>query len=155
MGILGLSGFGCLSSGDFFRGALAEGLRDQAEELARLITEENGKSLPDSRAEVKRALENTEVACGMPVLGQGDKLIGGAVDIDGEVIRLPVGTFGMIAPFNFPMMVPFWFFPYALATGNTYVVKPSEQTSSRAMAGGLPLSADSASVSNDSCVSTR
>ncbi|MFH1268347.1 MAG: CoA-acylating methylmalonate-semialdehyde dehydrogenase [Planctomycetota bacterium] len=107
---------------------LAARLRDETEDLARLITEENGKSLPDSRAEVKRAVENTEVACGMPVLQQGDKLIGGAVDIDGETLRLPLGPFGMIAPFNFPLMVPFWFFPYAVATGNTYVVKPSEQT---------------------------
>ena len=102
-------------------------IRENFEDLARLVTRENGKSLPDSRAEVKRALENTEVACGMPVLSQGEKLIGGAVDIDGEVIRVPIGPFGMIAPFNFPLMVPFWFFPYALATGNTYVVKPSEQ----------------------------
>ncbi len=106
---------------------LADLLRKNEEQLTRLITQENGKSLPDSRAEVKRALENTEVACGMPVLGQGDKLIGGAVGIDGEVIRLPLGPFGMIGPFNFPLMVPFWFFPYALAAGNTYVVKPSEQ----------------------------
>jgi malonate-semialdehyde dehydrogenase (acetylating)/methylmalonate-semialdehyde dehydrogenase len=106
---------------------LADLLRRNTEELTRLITEENGKSLPDSRAEVKRAVENTEVACGMPVLQQGDKLIGGAADIDGEVLRLPLGPFGMIAPFNFPLMVPFWFFPYAVATGNTYVVKPSEQ----------------------------
>jgi len=106
---------------------LANQLRKNAEDLARLVTRENGKSLPDSKAEVKRAVENTEVACGMPVLGQGDKLIGASFDIDGEVIRLPLGVFGMIAPFNFPLMVPFWFFPYALATGNTYVVKPSEQ----------------------------
>jgi len=106
---------------------LADRIRDEAENLARLVTTENGKSLPDSRAEVKRALENTEVACGMPVLQQGDKLVGAAAEIDGEVIRVPLGAFGMIAPFNFPMMVPFWFFPYALATGNTYVVKPSEQ----------------------------
>ena len=106
---------------------LAELLRRNTDQLTRLITEENGKSLPDSGAEVKRAIENTEVACGMPVLQQGDKLIGGAMDIDGEVLRLPLGVFGMIAPFNFPLMVPFWFFPYALATGNTYVVKPSEQ----------------------------
>ena len=107
---------------------LAERMRVEFEDLARQLTRENGKSLPDSRAEVKRALENTEVACGMPVLSQGDKLVGGAADIDGEVLRLPVGPFGMIAPFNFPLMVPFWFFPYALATGNTYVLKPSEQT---------------------------
>ena len=102
-------------------------LRANIEELTRLVTQENGKSLPDSRAEVKRALENAEVACGMAVLQQGDKLIGAAADIDGEVLRMPLGPFGMIAPFNFPLMVPFWFFPYALAAGNTYVVKPSEQ----------------------------
>jgi malonate-semialdehyde dehydrogenase (acetylating)/methylmalonate-semialdehyde dehydrogenase len=106
---------------------LANQIRASAEDLARLITRENGKSLPDSRAEVKRALENTEVACGMSVLQQGDKLVGASFDIDGEVLRVPLGVFGMIAPFNFPLMVPFWFFPYALATGNTYVVKPSEQ----------------------------
>lgn len=106
---------------------LANRLRASAEDLARLVTRENGKSLPDARAEVKRALENTEVACGMPVLQQGDKLVGASFDIDGEVLRVPLGVFGMIAPFNFPLMVPFWFFPYALATGNTYVVKPSEQ----------------------------
>ncbi len=106
---------------------LANRIRENAEDLARLVTRENGKSLPDSRAEVKRALENTEVACGMSVLQQGDKMIGTSFDIDGEVLRVPLGVFGMIAPFNFPLMVPFWFFPYALATGNTYVVKPSEQ----------------------------
>jgi len=107
---------------------LVERMGREAEELARLVTMENGKSLPDSRAEVKRAIENVEVACGMPVLGQGQKLVGAAADIDGEVLRLPLGVFGMIAPFNFPLMVPFWFFPYALAAGNTYVIKPSEQT---------------------------
>ena len=106
---------------------LANRMRTSAEDLARLITRENGKSLSDARAEVKRALENVEVACGMPVLQQGDKLVGASFDIDGEVLRVPLGVFGMIAPFNFPLMVPFWFFPYALATGNTCVVKPSEQ----------------------------
>ncbi len=106
---------------------LAAMIRDNRETVARSITEENGKSLPDARAEVDRALENVETACGMPVLQQGDKLIGAAPGIDGEVIRLPMGVFTMIAPFNFPAMVPFWFVPYALATGNTYVVKPSKQ----------------------------
>ena len=106
---------------------LASAMRADSDNLTRIVSEENGKSLPDARAEVKRAIENLEVACGMPVLSQGSKLVGGAVDIDGEVIRLPVGVFGMIAPFNFPLMVPFWFFPYAVATGNTYVIKPSEQ----------------------------
>jgi malonate-semialdehyde dehydrogenase (acetylating)/methylmalonate-semialdehyde dehydrogenase len=106
---------------------LVELIRGREDELTRLITLENGKSLPDARAEVKRTLENAEVACGMPVLQQGDKLVGGAKDIDGEVLRVPLGSFGVIAPFNFPLMVPFWFFPYGLAAGNTFVVKPSEQ----------------------------
>ena len=106
---------------------LAGMIRDNRELLARSITEENGKSLADARAEVDRTLENVETSCGMPVLQQGDKLIGAAPGIDGEVIRLPMGVFAMIAPFNFPGMVPFWFIPYALATGNTYVVKPSKQ----------------------------
>ena len=91
------------------------------------MVEEMGKSLPDARAEIKRVFENIEVACGMPVLQQGDKLIGSSFDIDGEVLRLPIGVFGMIAPFNFPAMVPFWFIPYAIATGNTYVLKTSKQ----------------------------
>ena len=102
-------------------------LRKNEETIARTLVEEMGKSLSDARAEMKRIFENVEVACGMPVLQQGDKLIGASYDIDGEVIRLPVGVFAMIAPFNFPAMVPFWFLPYALATGNTYVVKASEQ----------------------------
>ena len=108
--------------------ALLELLRKSEEEIARSITEENGKSLTDARAEVKRLVENCEVACGMPVLQQGAKLIGASDGIDGEVLRLPIGVFGMIAPFNFPGMVPFWFLPYAIAAGNTYVLKPSEQT---------------------------
>lgn len=108
--------------------ALLERLRAKEEELARSISEENGKSLPDARAEMKRLLENCEVACGTPVLQQGDTLVGASPDIDGAVIRLPLGVFAMIAPFNFPGMVPFWFIPYALAVGNTYVIKPSEQT---------------------------
>ena len=106
---------------------LTNRIRENSRELTRLISRENGKSLPDAEAEVKRSLENAEVACGMPVLQQGDKMQGASLDIDGEVLRMPLGVFGMIAPFNFPLMVPFWFFPYALATGNTYVVKPSEQ----------------------------
>ncbi len=102
-------------------------MRDHEEDLARQIVEENGKSMPDALAEMKRAIENVEVACGMPVLQQGDNIIGSSYDIDGEVIRLPLGVFGMIAPFNFPAMVPFWFIPYAIATGNTFIVKPSKQ----------------------------
>src|SRR5712692_331948 len=106
---------------------LAGMIRDNREGLSRSITEENGKSLTDSRAEIDRTLENVETACGMPILQQDDVLVGAAPGIDGAVIRLPMGVFAMIAPFNFPGMVPFWFIPYALASGNTYVVKPSKQ----------------------------
>lgn len=106
---------------------LLAALRKDEEKLARILVEEMGKSLPDARAELKRVFENIEVACGMPILQQGDKLIGCSFDMDGEVIRLPIGVFTMIAPFNFPAMVPFWFIPYAIATGNTYVVKASKQ----------------------------
>jgi malonate-semialdehyde dehydrogenase (acetylating)/methylmalonate-semialdehyde dehydrogenase len=102
-------------------------LEADEEKISRVLVEEMGKSLPDARAEMKRIFENVEVACGMPVLQQGDKLIGCSFEMDGEVIRLPLGVFGMIAPFNFPAMVPFWFLPYALATGNTFVVKASKQ----------------------------
>lgn len=102
-------------------------LEADEEKISRILVEEMGKSLPDARAEMKRVFENVEVACGMPVLQQGDKLIGASFEIDGEVIRLPMGVFAMIAPFNFPAMVPFWFLPYAIATGNTFVVKASKQ----------------------------
>jgi len=102
-------------------------LEAEEETISRILVEEMGKSLPDARAEMKRVFENVEVACGMPVLQQGDKLIGCSFEMDGEVIRLPLGVFGMIAPFNFPAMVPFWFLPYALASGNTYIVKASKQ----------------------------
>lgn len=106
---------------------LAQTLRADEDRIARILVAENGKSLTDARAEMKRVFENIEVACGMPVLQQGDKLIGASFDMDGEVVRLPMGVFGMIAPFNFPAMVPFWFLPYAIATGNTFVLKTSKQ----------------------------
>lgn len=102
-------------------------LKDNEEKVVRTLVAEMGKSLSDARAEMKRVIENCEVACGMPVLQQGDKLVGSSFGIDGEVIRLPLGVFGMIAPFNFPAMVPFWFLPYAIATGNTIVLKASKQ----------------------------
>ena len=102
-------------------------LEENEERISRTLVEEMGKSLPDAEAEMKRVFENIEVACGMPVLQQGDKLIGASFEMDGEVIRLPMGVFTMIAPFNFPAMVPFWFLPYAIATGNTFIVKASKQ----------------------------
>ena len=101
--------------------------RDQEQEIARTRVAEMGKSLPDATAEIKRIIENCEAAAGMPILQQGDKMIGASYGIDGEVIRLPIGPFALIAPFNFPAMIPFWFLPYALATGNTFLIKASKQ----------------------------
>ena len=106
--------------------SLLELLRANEESISRVLTEEMGKSLPDSRAEMKRVFQNTEVGCSVPSLQQGDKMIACAKAIDGEVINLPIGVFAAITPFNFPAMAPFWFIPYAIATGNTFVAKPSE-----------------------------
>jgi malonate-semialdehyde dehydrogenase (acetylating) / methylmalonate-semialdehyde dehydrogenase len=107
---------------------LLEVLRREEESLARLICTEMGKSLPDARAEMKRLIENVETACAMPSLMCGRTVVEVAAGIDGMTLRLPLGVFGAICPFNFPGMVPFWFLPYALASGNTYVIKPSERT---------------------------
>ena len=107
--------------------ALRSLLLENQEEISHTLAEEMGKSLPDARAEMKRTLQNIEAACSMPILQHGDKMIGSASGIDGEVIRLPMGIFAAITPFNFPTMAPFWFIPYAIATGNTFVLKPSEQ----------------------------
>ncbi|MCL5947408.1 MAG: CoA-acylating methylmalonate-semialdehyde dehydrogenase, partial [Chloroflexi bacterium] len=98
------------------------------EELARTVTLEHGKTLEDARGSVRRAIENVEVAAGIPSLMMGYGLEDGAArGIDEEVIRQPLGVFAAVCPFNFPIMVPFWFWPYAVATGNTFIVKPSEQ----------------------------
>jgi len=106
---------------------LNELLRSNEEKIAKTLVAEMGKSIPDAIAELKRIYENIEVACGMPVLQQGDKIIGTSFDMDGEVLKLPIGPFAMIAPFNFPAMVPFWFIPYAIAAGNTFLIKASKQ----------------------------
>jgi len=106
--------------------ALLSLMREDEERIGRVLTKEMGKSLTDSRAEMKRSFQNIESACGVPILQQGDKMIGCAVDIDGEVLRLPIGVFAAITPFNFPAMAPFWFIPYAIVTGNTFILKPSE-----------------------------
>jgi malonate-semialdehyde dehydrogenase (acetylating)/methylmalonate-semialdehyde dehydrogenase len=97
------------------------------DELARLITIENGKTLAESKAEIKRGIENVEVACGMPVLMQGYSLEDIAPGIDELMVRQPLGVVGIITPFNFPVMIPLWFLPYAIATGNTVVLKPSDR----------------------------
>ena len=103
-------------------------LDEHKEELARLVTTEMGKTLEDARGEAQRALENVETACGIPSLMMGYGLEDGAArGIDEEVVYQPLGVFAAICPFNFPLMIPFWFFPYAVACGNTFIVKPSEQ----------------------------
>lgn len=102
-------------------------LEENADRICRILVAEMGKSIPDAAAEIKRMIENCQVAAAMPLLQQGENITGCSHGIDGQILRLPVGVFAMIAPFNFPAMVPFWFLPYALATGNTYVLKPSEQ----------------------------
>ena len=109
----------------FFR--LKTLMEDSFEELARTITMECGKTLEESRGEVRRIIENVEVACGIPILMQGYNSEDIAQGIDEIMWRQPVGVCAAIAPFNFPGMVPFWFLPYAVACGNTYIVKPSEK----------------------------
>ena len=95
------------------------------EELSRIQTMEHGKTIDESRGETRRGIEMVEVATGIPSLMMGYNLEDIASGIDEYVIYQPIGVFCHIAPFNFPFMVPLWFFPFALATGNTFVVKPS------------------------------
>lgn len=102
-------------------------LEANAEEIARTITLECGKTLAESRGEIQRAIENVEVACGMPVLMQSEFSENIAPGIDEFMIRQPLGVCACIAPFNFPGMIPFWFLPYAIACGNTFIIKPSEK----------------------------
>ncbi len=102
-------------------------LEENYEDIARTITMECGKTIGESRGEMRRAIENVEVACGIPMMMQGDFSEDIAPGIDEIMIRQPVGVCAAIAPFNFPGMIAFWFMPYALACGNTYIVKPSEK----------------------------
>lgn len=101
-------------------------MEEHFEELARTITLEHGKILDEARGEVRRAIENVEVAAGIPSLMMGYNAEDVASGIDEDCILQPVGVYCCVAPFNFPAMVPFWFMPYAIACGNTYLVKPSE-----------------------------
>jgi malonate-semialdehyde dehydrogenase (acetylating)/methylmalonate-semialdehyde dehydrogenase len=102
-------------------------LEQHFEELARTVTTEHGKTLDEARGSVRRGIECVEVACGAPSLMQGSGLEDIATGIDCHVVRQPLGVCAAIAPFNFPAMVPMWFLPFAIATGNTFVLKPSEQ----------------------------
>jgi malonate-semialdehyde dehydrogenase (acetylating) / methylmalonate-semialdehyde dehydrogenase len=107
--------------------ALQQLLEAHFEELSRVQTQEHGKCIDESRGETRRGIENVEVACGIPTLMMGYNLEDIASGIDEYVIRQPLGVFGVIGPFNFPFMIPLWSAPYAIATGNTVVVKPSPE----------------------------
>lgn len=102
-------------------------LEDNANEISEICTSECGKTFSESKAELVRAIENVEVACGIPKLLQSDFSEDIAQGIDEFYIRQPLGVGASICPFNFPVMIPFWFMPYAIACGNTYIVKPSEK----------------------------
>ncbi|HEV8420061.1 MAG TPA: aldehyde dehydrogenase family protein, partial [Actinomycetota bacterium] len=103
-------------------------LEDRFEELAQLVTRENGKTLPESRGEVRRAIEVVELACGAPTLLMGTNLDQIADGIDEELVRFPVGVVAGITPFNFPNMVPLWMIPLAIVCGNAFIHKPSQRT---------------------------
>jgi malonate-semialdehyde dehydrogenase (acetylating) / methylmalonate-semialdehyde dehydrogenase len=102
-------------------------LEEHIDDLARTITRENGKTFTEAKAEFRRAIENVEVACGIPMMMQGYNLEDVARGIDEFMIRQPLGVVAAITAFNFPGMIPFWFLPYAIACGNTLIVKPSER----------------------------
>ncbi|MCW3066137.1 MAG: CoA-acylating methylmalonate-semialdehyde dehydrogenase, partial [Solirubrobacterales bacterium] len=106
---------------------LRQRLAAAADELARLVTREMGKTIADAGAEVARMIEMVEAACAIPTTMQGRILEDVARGVDAETIRQPVGVCAAIVPFNFPAMVPFWFLPFAIGCGNTFVLKPSEQ----------------------------
>jgi malonate-semialdehyde dehydrogenase (acetylating)/methylmalonate-semialdehyde dehydrogenase len=102
-------------------------MEEQSETLAEIITRESGKTYGESIGEIQRAIENIEVACGTPMLMAGDIIEDIATGIDEMMIRQPLGVAACITPFNFPGMIVFWFLPYAIATGNAFIVKPSEK----------------------------
>ena len=103
-------------------------MEERYDDIARVLTQEHGKVIDEARASVRRAIDNVEVAAGITSLMMGYNLEDGAAEgIDEEVIRQPLGVYAAICPYNFPALVPFWFFPYALACGNTFIIKPSEQ----------------------------
>ena len=103
-------------------------LTEHHEELAKLVVAENGKAYKEAYGEVQRGIECVEFAAGAPTLMMGETLSTIAEEIDSEMFRYPHGVVGGIAPFNFPMMVPLWMFPLAIACGNTFILKPSERT---------------------------
>jgi malonate-semialdehyde dehydrogenase (acetylating)/methylmalonate-semialdehyde dehydrogenase len=107
--------------------ALREQLDARREELAQSVTAEMGKTLVDARAEVARMIEMVECACAIPTTMQGRVIEDVSRNVDAETVRQPVGVCAAIVPFNFPAMVPFWFLPFAIGCGNSFILKPSEQ----------------------------
>jgi malonate-semialdehyde dehydrogenase (acetylating)/methylmalonate-semialdehyde dehydrogenase len=103
-------------------------LEDQQEEIAETLVEEHGKTFDEAMGELRRGIENVEVACGIPSMMQAGTLQHAAPDIDEQAVRQPLGVFAAVTPFNFPGMIPLWFLPYAVATGNAFILKPSERT---------------------------
>lgn len=103
-------------------------LEEHQNDLATVLVKEHGKTLAEARGELRRGIENVEVACSIPSLMQGGHVENAAPGIDETAIRKPVGVFAAVTPFNFPGMIPLWFLPYAVATGNAFLLKPSEQT---------------------------
>jgi malonate-semialdehyde dehydrogenase (acetylating)/methylmalonate-semialdehyde dehydrogenase len=103
-------------------------LEEHFEELAAIITRHHGKTLEESRGEVRRGIEVVDFACGAPTLLQGRTLRDVSGGVDQDVYRYPVGVCAGIPPFNFPVMIPLWMFPLAVVAGNTFVLKPSERT---------------------------
>ncbi|HJX22940.1 MAG TPA: CoA-acylating methylmalonate-semialdehyde dehydrogenase [Candidatus Bathyarchaeia archaeon] len=102
-------------------------LEEHFEEMSRILVQEEGKTIDESRGEVRRAIENVDAATGMSSQMMGYNLEDITNEVDEECVRQPTGVFCCVAPFNFPAMVPLWFMPYAVACGDTYVIKPSEQ----------------------------
>ncbi len=107
--------------------ALRDVLHEHRAELAELVARDMGKTLDDAAAEVGRGIESCEAAIAMPHLLKGENLEGVATGVDVELVRQPVGVVAAITPFNFPAMIPLWFLPYAVAAGNAFILKPSEQ----------------------------
>lgn len=107
--------------------ALREGLEARRDELVELVTEDMGKTLADANGEVGRGIESVESAAAVPHLMKGENLEGVAAGVDVEMVRQPLGVVAAITPFNFPAMIPLWFLPYAIACGNCFLLKPSEQ----------------------------
>ena len=102
-------------------------LEEHCDELVRLCTQEHGKTIIESRGDVRRGIQMIETACGIPTLMMGQCFEDVAAGIDCQAVRQPMGVFAAVTPFNFPAMVPFWFWPFAVACGNTFVLKPSER----------------------------